>query len=200
MAVAFGLLLTFALCLCLCTVECSENNSSAFVEDHASIPVGDKHNFTIEPTGEADYGNLMRAMVVIASFDDGGSELFYPKMLDEMDARSAQLRAALKGSELTHLQKRGLACVYGRFAEEIGTTIKALAMNHGLARAATSGVKDGAQVVDSKIQQMWFDGYKDLEDNEKLVSRYAAHLKVVAANFLEMIPFIMSQADDRSHV
>lgn len=197
MAAALGLLLALALCLCLCTVECSENNSSASVEDHASAPVDDKRNSTTNPIDGIDRDTILRAMVVVASYDDAASEILIPTLLDEMDARSAQLRAAFESSELTHLQKRGLACVYGRFAEEIGTITKAFAMNHGLVLASVSGVKDGAQVVDSKIQQMWFDGYKGLEDNEKLVSKYAAHLKVVAANFLEMITFA-SKTDGQS--
>lgn len=177
---ALGFLVGLALCLCFSTVKCSNDTSSSPIldDDDPSIRVYNKSEFMIELVDKASRDLDIRSEILNKAFREDALESLFPQLLDEMDARSAQLRTVLADPKLSYFQKRIIACIYANFAEKLGLLMLRFAVHHGF---VIGNVPEGGGFDESEIERMWHNGFPGLENENSHISSYAKYVDMMGA-------------------
>lgn len=131
-----------------------------------NIPTGGEgvdDNVRVTPAAE-------RADVMRISRQLDALEHLIPRLLDEMDARTDQLRTVLADSTMSYNTKRGVTLLWGKCAKLLGRASEAFAMNHGI---NIGGAEPGGRAINDEVDQMWFGGFPGLERRGNIVSMYA---------------------------
>ena len=131
-----------------------------------NIPTGGEgvdDNIRVTPAAE-------RAEVMRVSRQLDALEHLIPRLLDEMDARTDQLRTVLADSTMSSSTKRGVTLLWAKCAKSLGRASEAFAMNHGI---NIGGAEPGGHAINDEVDQMWFGGFPGLERRGNIVSMYA---------------------------
>lgn len=97
-------------------------------------------------------------------------ELLFPRLLEEISARTNGMGSVLSSRNLSYEEKRGHVLIYSKFLKLMGKVMLAMAINHGL---IVHGSVVGSPTLTTTSRQRWFDGFPGLLDRDKLVSNYA---------------------------